>query len=127
MSYSYKLKSHPHQSLYTHLTQVTEIAMKTHKSHSDNDAINKFIEITCMCHDFGKGTTYFQRYLKGEYNGVEKQHGIISAIFAYWMLPNKWKHLGFFIIKKHHGNIDNGNDECKKDDVLWRLINKLKI
>lgn len=126
MSYSYKLKSHPHQSLYTHLTQVTEIAMKTHKSHSDNDAINKFIEITCMCHDFGKGTTYFQRYLKGEYNGVEKQHGIISAIFAYWMLPNKWKHLGFFIIKKHHGNIDNGNDECKKDDVLWRFNKQIK-
>lgn len=121
MSYSYKLKSHPHQSLYTHLTKVTEIAMKTHKSHSNNNEINKFIEITCMCHDFGKGTTYFQRYLKNEYNGVEKQHGTISAIFAYWMLPNKWKHLGFFIIKKHHGNIDNGNDECKKDDVLWRF------
>ena len=120
-SYKYKLKSHPHQSLYTHLSQVKNIAMKTHKSHMDNTEIDKFIEIVCMCHDFGKGTTYFQKYLDGEYNGLEKQHGTISAIFTYWMLSDKWKHLGFLIVKKHHGNIDNGNDECKKDDVLWRF------
>lgn len=126
MSYSYKLKSHPHQSLYTHLTQVTDIAMKTHKSHSHNNNINKFIEIICMCHDFGKGTTYFQKYLDGKYNGLEKQHGIISAIFTYWMLSDNCKHLGFFIVKKHHGNIDNGNDECKKDDVLWRFNKQIE-
>lgn len=126
MSYSYKLKSHPHQDLYTHLTQVTDIAMKTHQSHSNNNEIDKLIETTCMCHDFGKGTTYFKRYLEGEYNGLEKQHGTISAIFTYWVLPDKWKHLGFFVVKKHHGSIDNGNDECKKDNVLWRFKKQIE-
>lgn len=124
-SYKYELKSHPHQSLYDHLFGVTDIAIKTHKSHLDSYDIYKFIEIVCMCHDFGKATTYFQKYLRGDYDGIDKQHGIISAIFTYWMLPDKLKHLGFFIVKKHHGNIDDGNEECKKDDVTWRFKKQL--
>ena len=66
MSYSYKLKSHPTQSLYDHLTGVRDIALKTHKYHTIKPEIDDFIEIVCMCHDFGKGTTYFQRYLEND-------------------------------------------------------------
>ena len=48
--------------------------MKTHKSHMDNTEIDKFIEIVCMCHDFGKGTTYFQKYLDGEYSITDAKY-----------------------------------------------------
>ena len=126
MSYSCKLKSHPHQTLYTHLVGVADIAIKTHKSHKINHDIDYFIEIVCMCHDFGKGTTYFQKYLEGNYDGREKDHGLLSALFTYWMLPKKWKHLGFLIVKKHHGDIDNANEECSKDDVIWKFKKQIK-
>ena len=126
MSYSYKLKSHQHQSLYTHLTGVKDIAIKTHKSHKINHDIDNFIEIVCICHDFGKATTYFQKYLEGEFDGKEKDHGLLSALFTYWMLPDKWKHLGFLIVKKHHGDIDNANEECSKDDVIWRFKKQIE-
>lgn len=123
---SYKLKSHPHQSLYKHLTEVRDIAIKTHKAHFIKEEIGDFIEIVCMCHDFGKATTYFQRYLEHDYDGSDKNHGLISSLFTYWMLPDDRKHLGFLIVKKHHGDIDNANEECAKDDVLWKLNNQIK-
>ena len=72
MSYSYKLKSHPTQSLYDHLTGVRDIALKTHKHHTIKPEIDDFIEIVCMCHDFGKGTTYFQRYLENDFRWNRK-------------------------------------------------------
>lgn len=126
MSYSYKLKSHPTQSLYDHLTGVRDIALKTHKHHTIKPEIDDFIEIVCMCHDFGKGTTYFQRYLENDFRGIEKDHGPISAMFTYWMLPDKWKHLGFLIVKKHHGDINNASDECRIDEVSWDFKNQIK-
>ena len=126
MSYSYKLKSHPTQSLYDHLTGVRDIALKTHKHHTIKPEIDDFIEIVCMCHDFGKGTTYFQRYLENDFRGMEKDHGPISAMFTYWMLPDKWKHLGFLIVKKHHGDINNASDECRIDEVSWDFKNQIK-
>ena len=126
MSYSYKLKSHPTQSLYDHITGVRDIALKTHKYHTIKPEIDDFIEIVCMCHDFGKGTTYFQRYLENDFNGIEKDHGPISAMFTYWMLPEKWKHLGFLIVKKHHGDINNASDECRIDEVSWDFKNQIK-
>ena len=45
MSYSYKLKSHPTQSLYDHLTGVRDIALKTHKHHTIKPEKEDFIEI----------------------------------------------------------------------------------
>lgn len=126
MSYSYKLKSHPTQSLYDHITGVRDIALKTHKYHTIKPEIDDFIEVVCMCHDFGKGTTYFQRYLENDFRGIEKDHGPISAMFTYWMLPDKWKHLGFLIVKKHHGDINNASDECRIDEVSWDFKNQIK-
>lgn len=126
MSSSYKLKSHPTQSLYDHITGVRDIALKTHKYHTIKPEIDDFIEVVCMCHDFGKGTTYFQRYLENDFRGIEKDHGPISAMFTYWMLPDKWKHLGFLIVKKHHGDINNASDECRIDEVSWDFKNQIK-
>lgn len=113
MSISFKLKSHvfndqkDDQLLYDHLEGVTKIALETMKYHgiTDENVVNA-CKIICMCHDFGKSSTYFQDYLNGKYNGDLKQHGEISAYFAYYMLPKEWKVIGFICVKRHHGNID---------------------
>ena len=47
-------------------------------------------------------------------------------MFTYWMLPDKWKHLGFLIVKKHHGDINNASDECRMDEVSWDFKKQIK-
>lgn len=120
MSISFNLFSHPDQTLNDHLTGVNDIALKLHKNHKVNDDLTNIIEIISMAHDFGKATSFFQEKLKP--NGKTSKlanHGEISACFAYWLLPEKWKIPGFLIIKKHHGSIENSNDEMPlNEDIL---------
>ncbi|MCD5414884.1 MAG: CRISPR-associated helicase Cas3' [Clostridiales bacterium] len=116
MSISFKLKSHPHQLLIKHVQEVASIAINTHRSHAGDVKLEDLIQTTCMCHDFGKGTTYFQDYLEKEYSGELKNHSLLSALLTYWMLPDKWKHLGFLVVKKHHGSIKDCVDEFDGSD-----------
>jgi CRISPR-associated endonuclease/helicase Cas3 len=126
MSFSYKLKSHQSQLLKDHLNGVAQIALETHRSHGGNTDIDGFIKIVSMAHDFGKGTTFFQDYIEGKYNGRNKNHGELSAIFTYWMLPEKWKHLGYLLIKRHHGNIKNAFEELNYDKYTWNYYDQIK-
>lgn len=114
MSFSYNLKSHVKdgqtiedgQLLVDHLRSVSCIALKTTKLHGVIGDIESIIETICLCHDFGKASTYFQQYLAGKYKGNLKDHGEISAYFAYYMLPEDWKLIGFMCVKKHHGDME---------------------
>ncbi|MCT4594745.1 MAG: CRISPR-associated helicase Cas3' [Anaeromicrobium sp.] len=113
MCFSFNIKAHDHQSLYTHLREVSRIAIETHKNNRIKGELTNIIDIICMGHDFAKATTYFQRHLKGEKEGLEKNHSQLSAFFTYWLLPEEYKHMGFLIVKKHHGDMKNSNDEVK--------------
>lgn len=133
MCTSFKLKSHPHQPLFDHLTGVTNIALKLcDDSNLKNDEIRDITYKICMAHDFGKATSYFQKYINNpckENDVIEKSHALISAMFAYWWLPKKYKYIGYLVIKRHHGNIYNSVDETiDKDDIdLLKLqVNDLK-
>ncbi|MBM6860902.1 CRISPR-associated endonuclease Cas3'', partial [Clostridium saudiense] len=113
MSTSFSLKSHifddgrDDQYLIDHLTGVYEIAIETTKNNGViNDELKEVIKTISMCHDFGKASSYFQRYLRGEYNSELKNHGEISAYLTYYMLPERWKLLGFICVKRHHGDIN---------------------
>ncbi|WP_072726265.1 CRISPR-associated helicase/endonuclease Cas3 [Tepidibacter thalassicus] len=132
MSFSFKIMSHINENksgqlLIDHLTQVRDIALKTHKTHGKNKELDEIIEIICMCHDFGKASKYFQDYLKGEYNGRLKCHGEISAYFAYYMLPEKWKFIGFMCVKRHHGNLEPSTSlfEYNKKQLI-KISNSIK-
>lgn len=110
---SFKLKSHKFederggQLLIDHLKGVTKIALETSKYNGIiDDKLDEVIRTICMCHDFGKASTYFQQYLKNQYFGDLKNHGEISAYFTYYMVPEPWKLIGFICVKRHHGNID---------------------
>ncbi|MGB7604839.1 MAG: CRISPR-associated helicase Cas3', partial [Lutisporaceae bacterium] len=117
MSFSYKLISHKgekfpdgQQLLVAHLRGVTDIALKLHKSHGINEELEEVIRIICMCHDFGKASTYFQKYLEDGHGSELKTHGEISAFFTYYMLPEKYKLYGFLCVKRHHGKMNNAVD-----------------
>lgn len=113
MSYSYKLYSHygdkftNGQLLVDHLRGVSEIALSMHSKHGVKEDLEEIIRTICMCHDFGKASRYFQQYLRGGYHKELRNHGEISAYFAYYMLPEKYKLIGFICVKKHHGDMDN--------------------
>ena len=124
MSITYKLKSHVYENdsfnngqlLVDHLKGVTDIALQTSKLHGVTGEIDKIIRIITMSHDFGKASSYFQRYLKGEYNGNLKNHGEISAYFTYYMLPEPWKLIGFMCVKKHHGDLEPESEFFRTDN-----------
>lgn len=110
---SFKLQSHKFedkrggQLLVDHLKGVTKIGLETSSDKGIMDSeLEEVIKTICMCHDFGKASSYFQDYLNNKYFGDLKNHGEISAYFTYYMLPEQWKLIGFICVKRHHGNID---------------------
>ncbi|MEQ8197754.1 MAG: CRISPR-associated helicase Cas3', partial [Clostridiaceae bacterium] len=135
MCTSFKLKSHVFeegkggQLLVDHLKGVSDIAVQISKNNGiKDDELEKVIRIITMCHDFGKASTYFQNYLNGKYSGELKQHGEISAYLTYYMLPEKWKLLGFICVKRHHGNIEIENSffSCSDEDNLIKISKSIK-
>ena len=112
MSFSYKLYSHygdkfpDGRLLVDHLRGVSEIALDIHRQHGIKEDIEDVIRVICMCHDFGKASRFFQDYLKEKYYGELKNHGEISAYFAYYMLPEKYKLL---VRIPEHPDGDSGN------------------
>lgn len=96
------------------------------------DGIVEIGEILGAAHDFGKGTSYFQRYLCEEYQGQQKQHSSISAYFAYDLLirsgySEEIALLGWVAIQRHHGDLTSvfthqGEIHRKADDPDHREL-----
>lgn len=135
MCTSFKLKSHIYENkssqlLVEHLRGVARIAKETSQLNGiDDKEIMNVIEILVLCHDFGKASSYFQKYLEGKYNGDLKKHGEISAYFTYYMLPERWKLIGFICVKRHHGNIDIENNSffaTENEEVLKEISKDIK-
>lgn len=135
MCTSFKLKSHIYENkssqlLVEHLRGVARIAKETSQLNGiDDKEIMNVIEILGLCHDFGKASSYFQKYLEGKYNGDLKKHGEISAYFTYYMLPERWKLIGFICVKRHHGNIDIENNSffaTENEEVLKEISKDIK-
>jgi CRISPR-associated endonuclease/helicase Cas3 len=129
-SSEFSLKSHPRQLLRDHLLGVTEIALRIFDSQFCEPDKREAIRKICMAHDFGKGTSFFQKYInhieRGELKeaksfGSEKDHSLLSALFAYWWLPKEYKLFGFIAVKKHHGDIKNVYNEYVSVDSHTNL------
>jgi len=165
-SCDFHLHSHPDKLLFTHLSNVGRKSISTSSEKSlslekfgiDGNTFSNISFLIGICHDFGKGTSYFQRYLfetdtsvqKALKNKKEYHHGLISAIFTYYIL-NKYVEslndknileyipaIGYLIVKRHHGNLKDAEDEIRElidEDVLEIIdlqiksldINELKI
>ncbi len=138
--YSYKLESHPKVLLYKHLKNVGERCANIVKSKSINfsyskDDIVNISRVMGYTHDLGKGTLYFQKYLKDMVQKGEsdvdielKSHGLLSALYTYLQLRDYNKRLAliaYVIVKKHHGNLENINIELRSDSVYIKNQEKI--
>lgn len=153
----FHLHSHPNKILFRHLFNVGnksiltsgEKSLSLEKFGIDENTFSKISFLIGVCHDFGKGTKYFQRYLFEPDPGIQRSlknkkeyhHGLLSAIFTYYILEkyvdslNNESNLkfiptiGYLIVKRHHGNLNDALDEIQElidEDVLEVLNLQIK-
>lgn len=92
-------------------------------------------------HDFGKVTSFFQEYIRGQRNKSPlTRHGFISAVICYYVVLEKTNSkllsiISYMVVKKHHGNLekfkssesDNINIfENQIEDILDKNIEDVK-
>lgn len=160
-SLSNDLKSHPDKLLKDHLFNVGNCCRKTLSSkklniekYIDFNTLREVAYLIGVSHDFGKATSYFQDYISEEdetkraklKNKPETYHGSVSSIFTYYAIREylQTKNLrdkkyyeylpiiGFLVVKRHHGNLHNADDEVidfheKDDENLEKQIGSIDL
>lgn len=103
-----KFYSHPEKTMLEHLTEVKELSI----SKIPNE-LKEAYEIVAVCHDFGKYTSYFQRYLKYNKKSKLSNHSFISATFGGYIGLRRFGEgnilplIIYNTILHHHGNLKN--------------------
>lgn len=153
-----KMYSHPDKLLEDHLQKVGDLCRQNLSLKKLNlegyinfNILKDISYLIGVSHDFGKATTYFQEYLKEKNeskkmemkNKAEVYHSFVSALFAYYvvreylltknLLTKKYYKylpiLGFLVVKRHHGNLDDALDEVildsKDDKILEKQVNAI--
>lgn len=121
-----ELWSHPQRLLLNHLEEVGQISQElvTSKliegSPEREECLLRTVYLIGFCHDFGKGTHFFQRYIRNQMKkSPQTTHGLLSAIFTFYVLKNEtslrdfpeFPFFGYLAVKRHHGNLRNFRDE----------------
>ena len=153
------LKSHPNRLLKDHLFNVGNYCKNTLSSkklnvekYIDFDTLQDVAYLIGVTHDFGKATSYFQNYIteKDETkkaklkNKPETHHGFISSIFTYYAIREYLQSknlrdktyyeylpiISFLVVKRHHGNLHNADDEVidfneRDDEILEKQIRSI--
>lgn len=127
--------SHPDKLLIDHLKEVRDIGIgKLPRELRDA------YEIASLSHDFGKYTSYFQKYLKNNNRSEYSNHGFISAIFGAYLAfeiygeENYLPLLIYNAILHHHGNLESPSfnlphryKNIKRTDFEFNLLKKIDI
>lgn len=154
------LKSHPDKLLKNHLFNVgnyckeTLSSKKLNTKYIDFDTLQDITYLIGVTHDFGKATSYFQDYMNEKdetkraklKNKPETHHGAFSSIFTYYvireylltknLLEEKYYEylpiIGFLVVKRHHGNLHNADDEVidfdeNDDKILEKQVNSINF
>lgn len=144
------LYSHPGKLLEEHLINVAHIACQNYTvSPVENiygynkSILMRLVKICGLCHDIGKATGYFQKYLftnedekKKLKNLNETRHGLLSAVVGFYaaqgefanensLTSNEKAFLSFVVfwtIRKHHGNLEDIIDETGVNDKDIELL-----
>jgi len=153
------LKSHPNRLLKDHLFNVGKCCKETLSSKKLNiekytkfNILQDIAYLIGVSHDFGKATSYFQGYINEAdetkraklKNKPETHHGFVSSIFAYYvikeylstknLLDKKYYEylpaIGFLVVKRHHGNLHNVDNEIiidfdEEDEILGNQIRSI--
>jgi len=134
--------------------EIEKILEKLNPNFSINkEHIIQIARILALTHDIGKCTLFFQEYLQAnEANDYKKlreyrssklhHHGLISAVFTFYALKKFFvspiyqfdetksiykkliPFIGFFTIKRHHGNLGNFYDEIIINRTTEKMINQ---
>lgn len=121
MSSPYKLYSHPGKFLIDHLKNVGQLSREIlhEKSIKNRELFSHISYLIGVCHDFGKATPAFQKYLDDGERTKYANHGFISSLFGYFVVKEHLKKssdidkfwflpmVSWVVINKHHGNIKN--------------------
>jgi len=150
-----ELLSHPEKPLQVHLEGVSTLCKDTISKKKldfpkiDNRTLEDTAYILGVCHDFGKATRFFQEYIRETderrkrslKNKARTNHGLISAVFTYFVLREYLKDksgdfwylpvFGFLAVKRHHGNLKNPAIELSDLDedsleILLEQVNAIE-
>ncbi|HEW91517.1 MAG TPA: CRISPR-associated helicase Cas3' [Thermotogaceae bacterium] len=150
-----ELLSHPEKPLQVHLEGVSALCKDTISKKKldfpkiDNRTLEDTAYILGVCHDFGKATRFFQEYIRETderrkrslKNKARTNHGLISAVFTYFVLREYLKDksgdfwylpvFGFLAVKRHHGNLKNPAIELSDLDedsleILLEQVNAIE-
>ncbi len=136
--------SHPHVPLSEHLNRVAKEASEAldQPALKERDFLKNLAFIAGLSHDFGKFTTFFQKYLKGKkVKNNLFHHSLISSLFAAYLgqkifpdIPEAALIL-YLSVNRHHGALclpDNtwpGSESISILKIQWEdlLANKQAI
>jgi len=134
-----KLYSHPDKALEKHLINSAELALQnlSQSPVESFDIFNKkilkeVIVASCLCHDIGKSTEYFQQYLSSAEGKKKKlrekdetKHGLLSAVSTFYAVEKQLEgeqvqgdertfmsFIAFIIVRRHHGDLRDVLDEA---------------
>lgn len=123
------LYSHPDQELKNHLSGVYNLSMRLLGGRGisawEQQILENLLSIVTLCHDFGKATRYFQRYITSQGLGKKRggpleRHALLSAVVGYYIAKycfnghpevDKLCLFVYMAIKRHHGNLHDLDDE----------------
>lgn len=117
-----ELISHPNPDypLKKHLINTKNRALSKYNppklKYFNNVIIKDILKIICLSHDFGKTTTYFQKYIRNEKieKKILKRHSEISFILANYIIKsylvakevnNKYYQIFSLCVKNHHTSL----------------------
>ena len=122
------------KTLQQHLQEVLEFANRSVEQlpsyFSQSNGFRNLVTLSCLCHDFGKFTSYFQEYLlEGKKQGSRHHHGFISAVFAAFQVSTASPQISpeidpylpmisYLCVLHHHGHLGNlQNDVIRKSKL----------
>lgn len=138
------------QELSEHLNGVatsTEQLLARKKfdfQHLSQSELERVAYVIGASHDFGKGTIYFQKYIRPEYDNPKnhlKRHASLSAYYTFHVLCEEGfdvetAAIGWYVVQRHHGNLtslftEGGELHRKADDpghqeTLTTQINSIR-
>lgn len=136
---SSKLFSHPDRLLEDHLIGTSNLItfFISEKPECIKNKLSEIARIIALCHDLGKATRYFQRYLdaakdeKNKLRSKETHHSLFSAVCAFYLakhIPNIseiYPLFAYVTVRRHHSNLISVLDEVSifgDEDI--NLLNK---